>query len=358
MSQKQRNGSIKTVAITFIVTTFIITTLVSGASAQLGLLSAPDVLGGDDDASVLQSIPEDSNFVARVDVAGLVEDETTDEIITSSSESFIDEENSVEDILKMSTLDATSTSDNQGQGEGQGQGNSDIEPDDLEETVVFGKIGVDGMLVDSNNYRAAIVEADAPPGQVLQLFYDIGEPQEESELNGVETWGAPNNDRLAVVEQGLYILGDKEAVEDAIDTAQGDKESIDDEFIPDIEGDTHAHMLLYDIGDFFGTFDAGNIEGLPVPSNAALTYTTTDENTAIIDIVTEAENDEELNDIMQGSEEAFQEYDEVDFNPQVLMEGGEMRFEISPEELEETTGALTSIISPNQQNIFNPPDMD
>lgn len=350
MSKQEESGDIRKVILTFIITALIVTTLVSGASAQLGLLSAPDILGGEEDISAIQSVPEGSNFVARVDVNGLLQDETTDQIINSSSEDFIDSETPVKDVLDKSTFDAIKSNQT-----GDNATSVDVNAEDLGEVVVFGKIGFQGVTAGQSGYRAAIVEIDAEPEEVMRIFYGV-ESQNRSTQQGQTILEGPRDQQVAVVDDGLYIVGKGQAVQDSIDTALGEKESIDDGIVPEIDGDTHVHVILYEIGEFFGTFNAGDIEGLPVPNNASMTYTTTQEQTAVINIATDTNSDQELTEVFEGTDENLQQYENVNLTSDILTGEGDIRFEVDPDEMEQTTNVLQSVVSPNTQNIFNPPE--
>lgn len=348
MSEEKQLGNIRRVILTFIITSIVVTTLVSGASAQLGLLSAPEFLGGEEDISAIQSVPNGSNYVARVDVQGLIQDDTTDDIINSSSEEFIDSETPIKDILQKSTLDAipNNTTNNTNVTE------VNLDPEDVGETLVFGKIGIKESLTD-NKYRAAIVEIDSEPEEVMKIFYGV-ESEKESRIKGQKTLKGPNDEKVTVIDDGLYIVGSEEAIRDSIDTALGEKEPVDDSFVPKIQGDTHLHIIMYGIGDFFGTFDAGELGD--VPDNASLTYTTTDRNTAIVSLATDMDSNSELNQMNYSSQDRIDRYEDINIDREIFTEGGEVRFEVNPDDVEETNNELQSLISPDTEDIFNPPE--
>lgn len=337
MSEYKNIGSVRNVLITFVITTLAISTVFLGASAQLGLLSASDVLGGSEDISAIGSVPEDANLVARVDVEGLIQDETTQKVAEESSDQFIDSDKSVQEIVRKSTLGTVETnSSNQ-------TVRTDIQVNDLGETIVFGEVGIQGSLVGQNDYRASIVEIDAEPEEVNKLFYG-SEADLEYEYRDQRILENEGVGQVAVVDEGLYIIGQEDAIQDSIDTALGEKESIDEEFIPEVQGDTYVHMLLYQGSDLFDEFDSDQLEGVPIPDNVSVTYTTTEKDTVLINIITETDSDQDTN-LLEPLENEMTDYEKIDVSSVSGKE--EIEIEVAPEDVDRATSEMKSVFEPS-----------
>lgn len=330
MSEYKNIGSVRNVLLTFIVTTLVISTVFIGASAQLGLLSSDDFFG-DEEASAVGSVPEKANLVARVDIDGLMNDETTQQIAEKSSESFVDSEKSFKDVIQKTSL---GTVENRNSDE-----NTEITVGDVGEMIVFGEVGIQGSLVGKNDYRATIIEIDANPEQVNKLFYN-SESNFTYEYQNQRVLENEDGGQVAVVGDNLYIVGEETAVQDSIDVALGKKPSIDEDTIPDVEGDTYVNMLLYRGNDLFGEFGSGELENVPIPNNISLTYSSTDQGTIIVNILAKFNSETSLN-VSSITESGLSDYKNVRLDSTSNTE--EIEIEVAPENVERLDRELNNV---------------
>lgn len=332
MPEYKNIGSVRNVLLTFIITTLAISTVFVGASAQIGLLSSTDFLGNED-ISAAGAVPQKANLVARVDVEGLMNDETTQRIAQESSESFIESGKPLSDVVQRSTLGTVQ------------QGSSDlvdtdIQVSDIGEMIVFGEAGIKGSLVGKNNYGATIIQIDATPEEVNQLFYNSRSNFTYNYQNN-KVMENSNLGHVAVISENLYIVGQEDAVQDSIDVALNRKPSIDEDMIPNTSGDSYANMLLYRSNNLFEGFGSDQLQDIPIPKNISLTYSSTNDNTVRVDVTMRFSSETNFN-MSRYIKESLSDYEKINVESEPNVK--KISIEVAPENVENIDTEIKTIV--------------
>lgn len=338
-------GSPRKVIVVFFIMAIVIASTVTFASAQIGLIDVSDIFGEDtDDASSLDAIPKESNFVARFDVDGLANDDTTNRIINSTSEEFLQNESAdVEQIIKKSLLHVGSTHN---------VSDYDLGANDVNEVIVFGKVGLEG--IGGDKYRGAVIDADITGDELTQIAYNTTN-YNSSTYNNAELRNVSSGGYIATINEGIYVIGTEQSVKDSIDTILGSKESMNKDIIPEVSGDTYVHMVAYDMTTAFNTIDISNVTQAPVPNNASLTYTTDRDNNITVTMTFDSGGLSENVDILNNYSrmlvaENISTTSDVDTDETTII------IETTPQSFEDTINTITGIATKDTDQILNVPE--
>ncbi|MFC7225955.1 hypothetical protein N0B31_00955 [Salinirubellus salinus] len=160
------------------------------------------------------SAPAASRGVFTADVQGLLGDENTARLanaylgVVSQNEYYSGPE-SYEAVLDEAEAEAT------------------LPPSGLQSVLGFGEFGYFGFGGDA--YAGAVFEAEWSETEVVDALEDGGATYTEGEYSGTTTY---TNDseyveaELAVLGDGRYVVGSTDAVEDAVDVANGEGDAI------------------------------------------------------------------------------------------------------------------------------------
>lgn len=186
---------------------FLAGMLVFGAGCS-GLLG--DDGGGSSDTATIDMVPEGSDMVMEFD-SGVIRDEATVTLMNGLAE-MSGEDQTYEEMLE------------------EAESESDLSIDDFHSALAFGQVeDFDDDNIEGQEYLGVIMDTDWTYEDLREAGdNEIDEDVEEDTYNGVtvykstdelgeETWFADFGD-------GLFVAGVPEAVQDAIDTHQGDKE--------------------------------------------------------------------------------------------------------------------------------------
>lgn len=264
---ENKYGQINSILITFITLIFIISIISTGAAVQLGIIN-PQLLS-DNDNSIFESIPQESNSVVRVDVNGLLNDNTTKQLINNTSDEFLNNStNPTKEIIKK-PIDTLNNSTN----------NVTVDEEDVGEVVKFSKLDFTSKIL-GHSYTGAVIQIDnINHTQMAYLIYGDNKNYTKSEYKNVSKLNYEEKHKsIAKLDEELYIVGDEDAVNKSIDTVRGDIESINSSDIPNIEGDTYINMYIQDM-EITNTISGGTI-----PENASVSYTTDNDNNIFINI--------------------------------------------------------------------------
>lgn len=333
---KNRSGNLGSVFVTFFAIIVMMITVGTGVGIQLGVIN-PTLLS-DNDNSIFESIPNDSNVVTRVDVNGLLSDNTTNKIANESSDEFINNSTNLTKQLIVKPVENLNNSTS----------NVSIEPNDIGEVVVFSKFNVKSQLLGSS-YKGAVVEIeDTTHNETAYLFYGKDNNYTKSEYKNVTKINIDGEYKsIAEVSSNLYIVGDESAVNNSIDTIVGDKDSINESNIPNLEGDTYINMYAHNMTTVTDTIKAGTLAGNAIPNNVSASYTTDDEDNIYINLKMESDNESSISNVS----------DQIDIGSDIngvseetinLTQGNmNVTYETTPEEFEDTIGSISSLYGTN-----------
>jgi hypothetical protein len=156
------------------------------------------------------SAPATSRGVFTADVQGILGDENTERLVDAFLEAFGEgAPDSYQAALDEAEAEAT------------------LPPSGLQSVLGFGDAGYLGFGGEA--YAGAVFEADWAESDVVDALEENGPTYTEGEYAGTTTY---TNDSeysdvtLAVLGEGRYVLGTTDAVEDAVDVANGDGDAI------------------------------------------------------------------------------------------------------------------------------------
>lgn len=264
---ENKYGQINSILVTFVSLILIISIISTGTAVQLGIIN-PQLLS-EDDNSIFESIPQESNSVVRVDVNGLLNDNTTEQLINNTSDEFLDNNTDQANEIIKKPIDTLNYSTN----------NVTVDKEDVGEIVKFSKLDFTSKIL-GHSYTGSVIQIDnINQTQMAYLVYGDDKNYTNSEYKNVSKLNYREEYKsVAKLNEGLYIVGDEDAVNKSIDTVRGDVESINNSDIPSINGDTYINMYIQDIG-LANTISAGTI-----PENASVSYTTDDKNNIFINV--------------------------------------------------------------------------
>lgn len=205
----------------------LVAALVVGAGCSGAVPGLGGGGGGDDAPAAADVVPAQADFVASVDVTGLMTDQTLNELANST----LDEESEeVED-----TGDARESF----------QEETGLDPAKLHRAVVF-------MQTDEEaEYAGVVLETDWATEDVVAAIENDSETEVEETTYGEKTVYRPAEDSgsedgwLAVLDDGRYAAGSEDAVKDAIDVANGDADSLDGDLREAFENTSEDSYLRF-----------------------------------------------------------------------------------------------------------------
>jgi hypothetical protein len=233
-SDLQNFGTTRKVFLTFIVVLLSTLILGLGTATQIGFIEAPNLLNEQDDISTLDAVPADANLFLRYDVEGIENSNTTSRIYSEefSYDKFL---TSVDKSSESSITD------------------SQRNISDLGEVIVFGKLDLDSIAFQNQYFGTMVETSDSAEDIVVTVSNSTG--YTEQTYKEYRILSSNNTDVTVGVlsSSEFYVIGNKEVVEDVIDTAEGDKKAVDTDKIPKTEGDTHVNLVAYNITGTIGS---------------------------------------------------------------------------------------------------------
>ncbi|MDR5671671.1 Uncharacterized protein AArcCO_1872 [Halalkaliarchaeum sp. AArc-CO] len=164
------------------------------------------------DAQPVEQIPDGSELVVHVDYGELSEDPETERLL----EAFAEEDPSVEDPAEI---------------EEEFEDELDIDPDDVDTVVAF----VDDLEASEQpgeDQFALIAHGEFEGDSVIDAIEDEEGDLEETEHNGHTMFTFEDRSvrgdaaAIASLGEGQVVVGDRQSVEDAIDTSAGDHDAL------------------------------------------------------------------------------------------------------------------------------------
>lgn len=342
MSSNNKTGSLKGTLLVFVITAICVFTIGSVVGTQTGLVSVSDLLDNEDDTSLFNSIPDDSNIVMRIDADGLSSDKTTRMIANNTSDGLLYENGSISEQLIKKPIDSINKTNF----------NVNVDDDDLNEIIMFSNFGI-GKTIIGSNYRGAVININNISGDELgRLAYGEESEYRTEQYKGFEIQRYNKSDKsVAKLDNNLYVIGDSIAINKSIDTIRGDEKVINNTRIPDIEGDTYVSINAQNLTTVFGKINAGRLAGMRIPNNVSMSYTTDDNNNVTINIdadSVENENSEiNLNDKLKfGSNVTGVEETSVNLSSTSI----DATYTTKPEDFEETYNNITSLYGDSSVN--------
>ncbi|WP_246983481.1 twin-arginine translocation signal domain-containing protein [Halorientalis marina] len=188
---------------------------VVAAGSTAGCLDSVPLIGG---GGSLSAVPEDTNGVVYADIDAIREDEgvrtVTDAYLSARSESeWYDGPEDYEEALE------------------EFEDESDLDPEGAHEIVAFAEYGGEYSLVD-NEYTAVIVDADWDVDDVVDSIEEDNNYEFDEEEHSGQPFYEPDEDYgsyIGVLGDDRMVIGQEDAVEDAIDADQGEDDGIEDE---------------------------------------------------------------------------------------------------------------------------------
>ncbi|MFB6269721.1 MAG: hypothetical protein ABEH83_07240 [Halobacterium sp.] len=187
--------------------------LTAGCSGILGSNGG----GGGSGGAQLNSVPADSTMVGYVDASGMVSDDSLRELANtafqaqSENSEFYSGPTSVEELLT------------------QMENESGLNPSNVQDVTFFAKTGEGAPT--STSEAGMIVRTDFSEDEVVSSMRDSGtELTEESYKDStLYTYGFENQNGIAFLGDGTFVLGDTAAVKSALDVEAGDADSLSGE---------------------------------------------------------------------------------------------------------------------------------
>lgn len=170
-------------------------------------------------SSVPDTIPEDADSVLFADVEAILGDEgvqaLTDAYLEQQSQyEYYDGPESFEEALE------------------EFEDESDIELGKVKQATVFSEFGSEEYSMFNEEYGGLILQIDITIEDIVDSLEDNGSTEfDEGEYNGNVVFEAENDELMVGVlpADESIAIGTEDAVEDVIDVASGDEESMDDD---------------------------------------------------------------------------------------------------------------------------------
>lgn len=273
------------------------------------------ILGEDNNSEQVDpvdAVPQESNFVMKVDPVGFAEDPTTRDIGNYVLSNFTQTNQSFESQLNSSFEDFN----NQVQA---GLDKEDVDVQlqiqDLGDIILFGDTeqlqptssGLESIQPSattlqqqptppteniSNQYFGMILEVDLTESEITELFNATGNTAtsstfEQKQYKGKTIFTVESNGEsasLAVLGTGVHALGPTSVVEDTIDTYVGDSESANESIIPKDGVNTYLSVGSSDISQNLTgvSEEVESIDEDPSVESVLVTYSTNGDDTANI----------------------------------------------------------------------------
>jgi hypothetical protein len=201
----------------------------AGATAGLAGCSANNPIGGDSGGSssteALNVVPADATSVNYVDVAGMIEDGNVELLMNTALDIAEDEQPSYDGPGdKEDVLDEIEDS-------------SGLDPRELDEAMAFTEAPDASAITGDEEfdpYTATWFTAEWDEDDVVDAVEDGGTELGEPDDDEAPKIYPPEDEEfgqtyMGVIEDGEYVFGTENAVEDAIDVSTGDEDSAGDE---------------------------------------------------------------------------------------------------------------------------------
>lgn len=235
-SDAQNLGTMRKLVLTFILVLISTLILSLGTASQVGFIENPNLVSEEDNISTLDAVPADANLFLRYDVEGIESSNTT--------RSIYSEEFTYDKFLK--SIDKTSDSKIT---------DSERNISNLGEVIVFGKSDLDSITLQ-NQYFGTMIETSDSAEDIIETVSSSEEYTQQTYKGYRMLLSNETNVTVGVLSAGeFYIISDKKVVENVIDTAKGDRKSVDTDKVPKAEGDTHANLAAYNITGMIGNTD-------------------------------------------------------------------------------------------------------
>jgi len=189
--------------------------------------------GGDSgDVDVIEFVPnENVDGVFHVDM-GILEDQTTQDLVNALIEMGMEED---------PNYDGPESYDEIWE-EFDEEAETDFDPGDLNEVIVFTAVPEDPQMAGNESLGAAVLSADLTEDEMVSLI-EQNATVEASEYNGVpfytvETeseFGETETNYMAVVQEGVYSFGQEGPVQSTVDVAQGDADVLSGELREELD---------------------------------------------------------------------------------------------------------------------------
>ena len=187
-----------------------------GLAALTATAGCTEQLGGFTGGGIsTDTAPAAARSVFTADTAAILSDETTERLANAyldvlSRNEYYDGPESYEAVLDAAETEAT------------------LPPSELDSVLSFGELGYP-LGVGGEGYLGVRFEAEWSESEVVAALEEGGATYTEGEYAGTTTYTNDSeyvDGTLAVLGEGTYVLGSPEAVEDAIDVAEGEGDAI------------------------------------------------------------------------------------------------------------------------------------
>jgi hypothetical protein len=236
-------GSLRKTALVFVFVLSIVLFLGVGAATQLDIIEVPNLLNEDEELSTLRAVPSDANLILRYDVEQVESSNVT--------RSLYGDEFSHAEFISTVTKSTSNLSD------------KERNLSNLGEVIVFGTVNLNSYITQ-NQYYGTLIETSENPKSVAEIA--VGSTNyTSSEYKGHRILNLNNsNASVGVVSKGkFYVIGKDEVVKDVIDTARGQKDSVDIDKIPSTDGETYANMAVYNFSGILGSISTDGSNRIP-----------------------------------------------------------------------------------------------
>lgn len=332
-SDLQNFGTTRKVVLTFVVILLSTLVLGLGTATQVDFIEAPNLLNERDDISTLDAVPAESNLLLRYDVEGIENSNTTSNIY---AENFTYDK-FLTSVDKNSDTNIT---------------NSRRNISDLGEVIVFGKLNLDSIAFQ-NQYFGTMVETSDSAEDIMATVSNSTNYTEET-YKEYRILSSNNTDVTVGIlsNSEFYVIGDKEVVEDVIDTANGDKDAVDTDKIPKTEGDTHVNLAAYNITGTIGS--TGFTEDIErFPNSTFVSYSSLDDRVLTqirIDYESSVNSDSNIT-----VPEIYNKRAALDFKVNETDKGVTISYSVNPDEVESD---ITNLAVPMPTDYETPTQYD
>lgn len=332
-SDLQNFGTTRKVVLTFVVILLSTLVLGLGTATQVDFIEAPNLLNERDDISTLDAVPAESNLLLRYDVEGIENSNTTSNIY---AENFTYDK-FLTSVDKNSDTNIT---------------NSRRNISDLGEVIVFGKLNLDSIAFQ-NQYFGTMVETSDSAEDIMATVSNSTNYTEET-YKEYRILSSNNTDVTVGIlsNSEFYVIGDKEVVEDVIDTANGDKDAVDTDKIPKTEGDTHVNLAAYNITGTIGS--TGLTEDIErFPNSTFVSYSSLDDRVLTqirIDYESSVNSDSNIT-----VPEIYNKRAALDFKVNETDKGVTISYSVNPDEVESD---ITNLAVPMPTDYETPTQYD
>ncbi|MDZ7687971.1 MAG: hypothetical protein U5J64_04465 [Halobacteriales archaeon] len=198
--------------------------LVAGVFALTAMVALSGCIGGNGggdsaDVDVVEFVPNEADGVFHIDMA-ILEDQTTADLANAFIE--MDMEQQGEDYEGPESYDEIWEEFEQGS-------DTEFDPRDLHEAVVFGSVPEDPEMVEEDGYTAGVLSADLTEDEMVGLV-EQNATVEADEYEGVPFYTVEPDtgsaSYMAVLQEGVFSFGTEQAVRDTVDVSQGDAETL------------------------------------------------------------------------------------------------------------------------------------